>query len=518
MQFAEAKPLEVILNEIVARLRQFTNADGAAVAIRDGDFVVTRATAGEIAPDLGSRMTIQGSFTGLCMEQRTMLHCQDSDADARVDAKVCRQLNTRSFVVVPIEGARQPQGVLAAFSSAPHAFTRTDIAVLKTTADQIRHALANVPAADPVPFLSAEPAPAEKKAQPQLVAPLKAVPAATQVAPVIPASNAVTPSSAPLADRTAPPVKAEERTAVVATLARTSVQATASPTSKPLAAELVPLAEFVDAPAKPEPEALNETLPDGFREQYLGWKGFETPEPAPGISRKWFVMAAAACILLVVIVAFVMRLTSPVLRTSAAGMPNASAVRATGAAAAIPVPIQPSPVAVALPASTSAEKARQAVLEPASAAPKTTPAAKKPAMVIESSSLPARAPAVPEADAPQITIASSSSALLPDMKQSVPNAPKPLAPKVSDVEPSELTHKVMPQFPKFTSAQPGTQTVVLRARVLADGSVGDMQVLQGRAEFGESAKAAVKQWHYKPARVDGKPIETSVTVTLNFRR
>lgn len=517
MEFAEAKPLAFVLNEIVARVRKFTNADGAAIAIRDGDFVVTRATTGGIAPDLGARISIQGSFTGLCLEKHTMLQCEDSDVDVRVDAKTCRQLNTRSFVVVPIEGAKQPQGVLAAFSSAPHAFTRTDIAVLKTAADQIRQAILNTSVEDAKSAPPLEPI-VEEEVEQQQKSPLEvrlaeltkiAAAAAPPEKPVAPAATAVRSSQ----------TKITERRPSVAPKPRATVRPAASSTAKPREPALVSLAESIEAPkaelATPPP--LNEQLPEGFREQYLGWKGFATPEPAPRISRKWFVGAAAVCVLLVATVAFSVR--RPV--TSAnkpAATPDSSSVSAAEPLA--PAPSQPAPTSVSLPVITPAMKPRPAVepVERTSSAAKNIPVEKQPVLVVGSSAPKPRTADVPDTEAPEVSIASSNTSVLPDMKQIAPGAPKPPVARLSDVESSELIRKVVPLFPRFTNAAPGTQTVVLRARVLADGSVGDVQVIQGRPEFGESAKTAVKQWRYKPARIDGKPVETSVTVTLNFRR
>ncbi len=135
------KPIEVALNEIVTRARVFTDAGGAAIALRDGDYLITRASSGNIAPDVGARNAVEGSLTGQAVLKGVPIHIEDSDKDPRVDAEICRQLNTRSFIVTPIAGSTTMLGVLAVFASAPSAFTRTDLAVLRTMADQIATAL-----------------------------------------------------------------------------------------------------------------------------------------------------------------------------------------------------------------------------------------------------------------------------------------------------------------------------------------------------------------------------------------
>src|SRR5512146_1834066 len=131
-----AKAVEEILNQIASRARTFTNADGAAIALRDGDSMLTRASAGGIAPDLGSRLRTEGSFSGLCLKQGRALHCEDTQNDTRGVAEGWRALNTRAFRVVPIAGEKGFIGVLAVFSCSARSFTRTDVAVLKTMADQ----------------------------------------------------------------------------------------------------------------------------------------------------------------------------------------------------------------------------------------------------------------------------------------------------------------------------------------------------------------------------------------------
>ena len=49
------RPLSVVLKGVIDRVRSLTDADGAAIALRDAWGVVCRASAGE-APDVGSRL------------------------------------------------------------------------------------------------------------------------------------------------------------------------------------------------------------------------------------------------------------------------------------------------------------------------------------------------------------------------------------------------------------------------------------------------------------------------------
>jgi TonB family protein len=135
------KPVEVALNEIVTRARVFTDAGGAAIALRDGEDVVTRASSGTLAPPVETRISIKESLTGQALLKGVPIHVEDSDKDPRVDAATCRAMDTRCFIVTPIAGSTTMLGVLAVFASTPNAFTRTDLAVLRTMADQISNAL-----------------------------------------------------------------------------------------------------------------------------------------------------------------------------------------------------------------------------------------------------------------------------------------------------------------------------------------------------------------------------------------
>jgi len=135
----ESAANEIALNEklaeIVHHAEMMTGASGAAIALRDGDFLVTHASTGTTAPDIGSRSRIRGSFTGLVIETGEPVRCDDSDNDHRVDPAVCRALQTRSIVVVPVRVADAVTGVLAVFASSPHSFSNVHVSAIKTLAE-----------------------------------------------------------------------------------------------------------------------------------------------------------------------------------------------------------------------------------------------------------------------------------------------------------------------------------------------------------------------------------------------
>jgi TonB family protein len=53
--------------------------------------------------------------------------------------------------------------------------------------------------------------------------------------------------------------------------------------------------------------------------------------------------------------------------------------------------------------------------------------------------------------------------------------------------------------------------------ILADGSVGDVQVLRGEEPFVAAALSTVKHWKYAPARYKGLPIAVYRIIQIPFK-
>lgn len=81
-----------------------------------------------------------------------------------------------------------------------------------------------------------------------------------------------------------------------------------------------------------------------------------------------------------------------------------------------------------------------------------------------------------------------------------------------------LTNNPPPPYPPQAKARREEGTVVLRLKVLGDGSVGDVQVQQssGSQRLDRAAVDAVKRWHFKPATQGGKSVESWATVPITF--
>jgi hypothetical protein len=114
--------LDASLRLIVERALTFTGATGAAIALTQGSEMVCAASAGSDAPGLGTRVNAESGFSGECIRTDSLLRCDDSETDPRVDVGSCRALGIRSMLAAPIHSANMVVGLIEIFSERPNAF------------------------------------------------------------------------------------------------------------------------------------------------------------------------------------------------------------------------------------------------------------------------------------------------------------------------------------------------------------------------------------------------------------
>ncbi len=150
--------LEVVLNEIVEQACLATGATGSAVLFERNGEMVCRATCGTNAPELGTRLDSDSGLTVECIRTQQVQHCDDAQADPRVNVEASHQLGTRSVMVFPLLRNGNIAGVLEVFSSRAAAFGERDERTLEVLAKRI---LKNVErAADPSSVAAAQNSPA----------------------------------------------------------------------------------------------------------------------------------------------------------------------------------------------------------------------------------------------------------------------------------------------------------------------------------------------------------------------
>jgi protein TonB len=81
----------------------------------------------------------------------------------------------------------------------------------------------------------------------------------------------------------------------------------------------------------------------------------------------------------------------------------------------------------------------------------------------------------------------------------------------------ELLHRVAPIYPAQARLLRLEGTVILAAVVMEDGTVGDVNVVEGSAVLAQSAVDAVKHWRYKPYELDGNPVKKEIKINVDFK-
>jgi protein TonB len=84
--------------------------------------------------------------------------------------------------------------------------------------------------------------------------------------------------------------------------------------------------------------------------------------------------------------------------------------------------------------------------------------------------------------------------------------------------PAEPVYTVAPTYPEVGRAMSASGTVVVQALIGKDGRVADTRVLKSIPALDDAAEDAVRRWRFKPAQADGVPVETWVSVPIQFRR
>jgi TonB family protein len=102
------------------------------------------------------------------------------------------------------------------------------------------------------------------------------------------------------------------------------------------------------------------------------------------------------------------------------------------------------------------------------------------------------------------------------------NAKQPSAPAAplqagGDVKTATLLSSVAPIYPQMAKNQRVSGDVKIDALIGADGRVSTMKVIGGPALLHQSASDAVREWKYKPATLNGKPVAMHLVVTVQFR-
>jgi putative methionine-R-sulfoxide reductase with GAF domain len=129
--------LTAALRLIGERARTLTRGTSAAIALVHKGGVVCRASVGESAPALGTRLDVNSGLSGECFRKGKTLRCDDAENDPRVDLESCRRLRVRSILAAPVRYERDTVGLLMVFAHQPFNFDEGDVAVVESLAHTV---------------------------------------------------------------------------------------------------------------------------------------------------------------------------------------------------------------------------------------------------------------------------------------------------------------------------------------------------------------------------------------------
>jgi protein TonB len=98
-------------------------------------------------------------------------------------------------------------------------------------------------------------------------------------------------------------------------------------------------------------------------------------------------------------------------------------------------------------------------------------------------------------------------------------APKQAAtnlPSGGDVQQAQVIYRKNPDYPSLARSAGAKGAVELVATIGTNGRVKSVKVIKGHPLLQKAAVDAVMQWQYKPTMLNGHPVETDTTITLNF--
>lgn len=126
--------LERVMALVVERTPEVTSGSGAVIEIVEEDQLVYRAASGAAREYVGLRLPFKGSLSGLAVTQKSLMQCDDTETDPRVDGAACRTIGIRSMLIAPLLEGDVAVGALKTFSSRPNAFGDLDLYALQLLA------------------------------------------------------------------------------------------------------------------------------------------------------------------------------------------------------------------------------------------------------------------------------------------------------------------------------------------------------------------------------------------------
>jgi len=121
---------DAVTNAIVERAQRLTRADGALVAMTEGEELVWRFASGIACEHVGLRRPSDRSLGGIASTSRETVWVSDAVTDPRTNKVIAELVGMRSMISAPLEREGRVVGVLTVLSREPGAF---DALAVETT-------------------------------------------------------------------------------------------------------------------------------------------------------------------------------------------------------------------------------------------------------------------------------------------------------------------------------------------------------------------------------------------------
>lgn len=133
--------LDNFMRLVVDTAESLTGAYCAVVELVEGEEMVYRCVGQFLSAFEGLRLPSNRSFSGLCVAERRVLRCDETETDPRVNLEACRRVGARSMACTPLVHRGVPVGVLKVMSSLPAAFDDLAVSALEVLAGLLGAAL-----------------------------------------------------------------------------------------------------------------------------------------------------------------------------------------------------------------------------------------------------------------------------------------------------------------------------------------------------------------------------------------
>jgi TonB family protein len=454
------------------------SASGAVVAVRDVNGVRCVVSFGN-APSVGSRLQPDSVFTRECIEKDTVVLSEDTQNDQRVRPGTAKSLNLRSAVAVPIHAQGSVVGLIEVFSARPYSISPTAIGALQRVAELF----ANIMVFEPGPR-------GELVIAPPLAWTQAQTPIAIVEAPKDTERVAEGFSSSHLDSSTA--ISSELKDVLTQTSLPTEIQTRGQPSGTPNNTE-----ELVDplyVAVAPRPPAWS---PASQIESSAAEKSWQAV-PAPNVA------------------AVQEEATSPAAQGTETGSPPEFTLGHARASENTTEPDQASTrnnkgtlisaVAAGFLVLAAGSASYLRITSSPARSKLTAAVSQPPASVVVSQSLPQDGTARRATFPGDVTLASPTVTTAHTNTQSAAASTQPIS-----------VSAVLPGYPLLAKNQHLEGDVRVDAVIDVNGRVTATKAVSGPVLLQQAAVDALRQWKYRPATLNGKPVPMHLSVTIRFR-